>query len=130
MDPAACLPACIATGISIGSNAPVTCAPARSPITNTIGCPRICSVRSTPLRGFGRPARGLELTEDVVANREPLVQVLETQRVFGKGRISEVVGLGARRQDQVVVIDRTVVGQQTSRIEVDSSDRRLQELRV
>jgi len=66
----------------------------------------------------------------LIADRQSLVELLEPQRVLGERRISKIVGLRARGQDEVVVRDRSVVRKQAPGCEVDPRDRRLEEVRV
>src|SRR5207245_8207185 len=61
---------------------------------------------------------------------KPLVELLEAEAVPGQRRIAEVVALRAGRQDEVVVRNGTVVGQQATGGEIDACDRRLEEVRV
>src|SRR5439155_19638600 len=77
-----------------------------------------------------RPARSLELGQDVVADGQALVEVLQAKRMLRQRRVAEVVALRARREYEVVISDRTVVGDELVSIQVDSRDGSLPKISV
>jgi len=76
------------------------------------------------------PAGSLELGQDPVAQGEPFAELFQPHRVLGERPVAEVIALGAGGQHEVVVANRSVVGQQAAPVEVDAGDLGLAEVGV
>ena len=63
-----------------------------------------------PRRGVFHLLRGLERHEHPASNLERVVQALEARREFLPFRVAEVGVPGARRDDEIIVIDLSVRG--------------------